>query len=216
MQQLGLVEIGGIVIAVSYIVWLIVFFQLVRPWLMERAGRRLGVEVHESLDALDGGTYTTKEDVPLAKSGAVVLMDFAGLMLGTVGMAAAVFIPAFLIAESGAPYRWEGALTNARVSLTAIEVGPMRNGNSTARVRVVNEGEQDHGQCRIDVGEYTARNGYLHGASSYFDIAANTEQLVDVKLDALKSVLGTHQFSLRLECQNRLRDKRASVIEVVD
>jgi hypothetical protein len=216
MQQFGIVEVGGILVFAAFLVWLFVFFQFLRPRLMDRLGMNLGVAVHESTGVFDEGTYSTTGDAPLAKSAIVAVMDGAMLMLGTVGMAAAIFIPAFLIAESGAPYRWEGALTNTRVRLTTIEIPPMRDGTSAARLRVVNEGDRSQRACRAEVADYTARNGYLNGGSDYFDLAPAEDRIVPIALESLRPVVGRHTFRLALECDNRLKDKIVAAIDIVD
>ena len=95
MDQLGLVEIAGIVVVICLIAWQFVFFEFVRPRIMQRIGRRLTVGVHESLGAWDAGVYDTEDSAPVRKTAAVAIADFAVTIFGTVGVFAVVSIPLF-------------------------------------------------------------------------------------------------------------------------
>jgi len=95
--------VAGVVLLVLFWAWIGVFFARVRPSIMNAVGRRLRVKVEESTSFVDAGTYGVKGDrASLPKTGVVLLADFAVLFLGTVGVAALLFVPAFLVAESGA------------------------------------------------------------------------------------------------------------------
>ncbi len=101
MDQLGLVEIAGIVVVICLIAWQFVFFEFVRPRIMQRIGRRLNVGVHESLGAWDAGVYDTEASAPVRKTAAVAIADFAVTILGTVGVFAVVSIPLFIWPRAG-------------------------------------------------------------------------------------------------------------------
>jgi len=93
----------GVVLLAIYWAWIALFFARVRPWLMARLGSRLGVRVRESLNPLDAGTWgASGRGASLPKSGIVMAADLAILLVGVVGVAALLFIPAFLVADSGA------------------------------------------------------------------------------------------------------------------
>ena len=93
MDQLGLVEIAGIGVVLGLVAWQFVFFQFVRPRIMQRIGRRLDVEVHESLGAWDAGVFDTENAAPIRKTAAVAVADFVVTLAGTVGVFATVSIP---------------------------------------------------------------------------------------------------------------------------
>ena len=110
MDQLGLVEIVGIIVVLCLISWQFVFFQFVRPRIMRRIGRRLSVEVQESESEgpWDAGVYNAEESAPLGRTAAVAIADFLVTVLGTVGVFAAAGIPLFLLADSGLPNAGKG------------------------------------------------------------------------------------------------------------
>ncbi len=102
----------GVVLLAIYWAWVAFFFARVRPWLMARIGSRLGVRVRESMDILDAGTWATSgRGTTLPKSGLVMAADLAILLVGVVGVAALIFVPAFLLGESGALLPLEARLT---------------------------------------------------------------------------------------------------------
>src|SRR5262245_49516919 len=104
MNQLGLVEIAGIVVVLALIAWQVLFFQVVRPRIMSRIGRRLNVDVHESHGAWDTGVYDTQEGAPIRKTIGVTVADLVVILVGVVGVIGAVTVPLFLLAESGLPF----------------------------------------------------------------------------------------------------------------
>ena len=67
MDQLGLVEIAGIGVVLGLVAWQFAFFEFVRPRLMQRIGRRLDVEVRESLGGWDAGVFDTEKAAPIAR-----------------------------------------------------------------------------------------------------------------------------------------------------
>jgi hypothetical protein len=114
MNDIGLVEGVGIVVVLMMIAWQVLFFQVVRPRIMARIGQWLTVGVHESQDAWDAGLFDAEEGAPLRKTFGVAVLDFVVIMVGVVGVIAAVAVPLFLLTESGLPYRWEGRLLGPR------------------------------------------------------------------------------------------------------
>ena len=195
----------GIALLVLYWAWIGVFFARVRPWVMERVGRRLRVKVAESAELLDAGTYDVEgDDRPLGKSAAVVTADFVVLLLGTVGAAALLFVPAFVIAERGLLLPLEAAITGRGATLRVVDAGGMAAGTGKARFVVAAEstGDAALAGCRVGVDGYTARNGYLHGTSATFDLARGAPRTVELELEAMRPLPGEHRFRLELECAN--------------
>jgi hypothetical protein len=214
MNQLGLVEIAGIIVVLALIAWQVVFFQVVRPRIMARIGRWLGADVHESVGAWDAGVFDTQDGAPLRKTVGVWVADLAITLVGVVGVIAAVTIPLFLLVESGLPSRWEGQITGTAVRIGDIVVPPMTDRKTTARVTVRNEARAAMRACRLDVAGYTARNGYLNGASNFFDLGPAASETVDLVLDVLQRKPGTHAFRVNLECAMRLKDSAGATLDV--
>ena len=194
----------GIALFAGYVFWLFAFFQWVRPRAMRALGRRLRTKVTESHDIVDAGTWSTDDEAPIAKTGAVAGIDFVLLMLATVGVAAAVFIPAFLVAESGALLPLDNSLTGRAVALRLHkpDVMPASNPKVNLPIEVDNIGRTDLKACYADLKGYHARNGYMHGKSPYFDLAKGARVAAIVKIEALKAVPGDHRMQVRLDCSN--------------
>lgn len=214
MNQLGLVEIAGIVAVFCLIAWQFVFFQFVRPRMMHRIGRRLGADVHESLSPLDAGLYDTEGSAPLRKTAAVAVADLVVTMAGTVGVFAAASIPLFLLGDSGLPHRWEGQLTGASARIGEMTVPTMDGSGAVATVIVRNESSDPMRACRVAVADYRARDGYLTGASSIFDLAPGATSAIELPLRVTTSVPGTHTFRVSLECDQRLKDRASASIQI--
>jgi hypothetical protein len=70
--------------------------------------------------------------------------------------------------------------------------------------------------CRLDVVGYTARNGYLTGASNGFDLELAARRTVDLTLNVQKRVPGAHAFRVNLECGMRVKDRADATLEVRD
>ena len=70
--------------------------------------------------------------------------------------------------------------------------------------------------CQVRVAEYTARNGYLTGSSALFEIKPRETRPVEMQLSAARPAPGVYEFALSLECENRLKDRVRTRIEVVD
>lgn len=98
--------------------WPFVFFTYARPRAMRAVARRLATNVAESTDFEDAGTWRTDDDAPLAKTGAVLGVDLALVLIGTVGVAALVFVPAFIVGESGVLLPLESSMTGRALTLT--------------------------------------------------------------------------------------------------
>lgn len=207
MNQIGLVEIAGIAVVFSFFVWMILFFQIVRPRVMAWVGERFNVQVRESTGALDAGSYEVVDKAPLAKHGAIALIDLAVLLLGTVGICALISIPAFLIGDSGLPYRLEGILLGQRVSISGAQIPPLRDGKSGGIIVVVNESENPVEDCRVSVADYQASNGYLTGATGYFDLSPRETRTETISLAAVSAARRSYEIRLSLECGNRLKEK---------
>lgn len=178
------------------------FFTHVRPRIMRALGRRLNVRVRESHDVLDAGTWATDDDAPIRKTGAVLAVDFAVLMFGTVGVAALVFVPAFIVAEGGVLLGLEGHMTGRQVSLRVAGPATMQDGKASLAVEAANEGRTALEQCRAQVEGYSARNGYLTGASPWFDLDAGARRSVTLTLDAMRPPAGEHAIRVKVECAN--------------
>lgn len=214
MNQIGLVEIAGIGVVLLFFIWMILFFQIVRPRLMEWVGNKLDVRVRESAQSLDSGTYEVVGTAPLAKHGAIVLIDFIVLLVGTVGFCALISIPAFLIGESGLPYRLEGILLKQGVTIVSSQIPPLQDDASKGIVMVQNESDSSMSACRVSVADYQASNGYLTGATQFFDMTPQELRYEPITLSAINARPGTYEIRLSLECGNRLKEKVRAEITV--
>ncbi len=214
--MIGLVEIAGIFVVIVYIVWLVVFFQMFRARLMNYFARQMNVRVKESLDALDAGTYNTVGDASLTKSAAVQILDLVVLLIGTVGVCALISIPAFLFGESGAPYRWESILLGTQASIVNLQIEPMRDGEANVAATVANQGNVTASQCQVRTSDYSARNGYMNGSSAFFDLARGETRVIEFTLDAVNPPRGEYTVNFALECRNRLKDKIAARVQVLE
>jgi hypothetical protein len=195
----------GLVLLAIYWAWIAVFFARVRPWIMKRVGGRLGVKVEESTDVLDAGTYGVKgRDPSIPKTGAVLLADIVVLLAGVVGVAALIFVPAFIVAESGALLPVEASLTGRGAALRVFDDVAMSASETRAMLAldVRNMGREPLRGCIGGVDGYSARNGYLHGATDRFDLAVGERRPVMLALDAARPPRGEHRFRLKLECGN--------------
>jgi hypothetical protein len=186
---------------------------------MRTVAGRLRTNVVESTDVLDAGTWSTDDEAPLAKTGAVFGADFVLLLLGTVGVAALVFIPAFIVAESGVLLPLESRMTGRGVTLRlqAPNAMPADNPKVSLAIEVDNGGRADLRACRALVDGYSARNGYLHGASPWFDLAAGRARRrrreARGHATAARRARGAHQGRVRQRAPGG-RDRQASVAEV--
>jgi hypothetical protein len=194
----------GIALFAGYALWLFAFFTYVRPRAMRAVARRLRTKVVESADPLDAGTWSTDDDAPLAKTGAVLGADFVLSLLGTVGVAALFFIPAFLIGESGVLLPLESRMTGRAVMLRLHPPNamPADDPKATLSVEIDNSGSANLRACRALVDGYSARNGYLHGASPWFDLAAGARVAAVVRLEAMRPPRGEHDVRIKVECDN--------------
>lgn len=204
----------GIALLAIYWAWIALFFHRVRPWLSARIGSALGVRVRESKDVLDAGTWDASgKGATLPKSGLVMAADFAILLVGTVGVAALIFVPAFLVGESGALLPIEARLTGRGATLRAFDAGEMASTERRARIAldVHNTGRDALRDCYGLVDGYRASNGYLHGRTERFDLGAGERKALWIELEAMRPPPGTHAFRLKLECAN----ERLAVAEAV-
>lgn len=194
----------GIALFAGYAIWLWAFFTYVRPRAMRALGRRLRTNVVESLDVEDAGTWSTDDEAPLAKTGAVFAVDLALLLIGTVGVATIVFVPAFIVAESGVLLPLEGRMTGRTVMLRIQPPNAMAAdvGKAALSIEVDNTGRADLRACRATVDGYSARNGYLHGASPGFDLPAGARVAAIVRLEAMRPPQGDHEIRIKVECGN--------------
>lgn len=195
----------GLGLLVAYWIWLWAFFAKVRPRIMDAVGRRLDVKVAESLEFLDAGTYDVEdEDAPVRKRGAVWLADLVVIAIGTVGVAAAVFVPAFLVAESGALLPLEARLTGrgATLSVRAEATWPASARGVALRVEARNTGREPLARCQVRTADYRASDGYLHGNSASFDLPAGATRAVDLKLEATRPLAARTLVRLRLDCSD--------------
>ena len=194
----------GMALFAGYALWLFAFFQYVRPRAMRAVARRLRTKVAESTGVEDAGTWSTDDGAPLAKTGAVIGLDFLLLLLGTVGVAALVFVPAFLVAESGVLLPLEGRMTGRAVTLHLHPPNVMAADNPKANlgIEVDNTGRVDLRACRARVDGYSARNGYLTGQSPSFDVAIGARVAAVVTLEAMRPPRGEHELRIKVECDN--------------
>jgi hypothetical protein len=215
MHDFGPLTVAGLALVVGYWVWLWAFFARVRPKIMARLGRRLQVRVGESTGVLDGGTYEIQDaQAPLRKHGIVVLADFLLLVAGTVGVAALVFVPAFLVAESGVLLPLEGALTGRRAALGAPAAVAMQGLHADVPIVVRNTGHLALSQCALATSGYSARSGYVHGRSASFDVGPGEARKLVLALSAAKPVSGTHPIRVALECDARRIAASSVAVEV--
>lgn len=215
MGALGPLQWLGIGLLLAYAGWLACFFGHVRPWLMGRVGRRLGLDVEEQLHGDEAGLYGPTGGQPsLGSQASVWLADMAVLLAGTVGVAALLFVPAFLVAESGALLPLEGRLTGRQLAIELPSAVSMRatQGSATLRVRVRNQGPTPEAACQLGVADYEARNGYLAGSSAFFELPTGASLEIELPLKAPRPPVGTHAFRVELECgQQRRLVRRASL-----
>ncbi|MEO8485393.1 MAG: hypothetical protein ABI585_03555 [Betaproteobacteria bacterium] len=204
----------GIVLLVVYWAWIGYFFARVRPGIMNALGRRLRVKVEESTSLLDAGTYgVTGENAALGKSGAVSVVDLVVLLLGTAGVAALLFVPAFIVADSGALLPIEARLTGRGAVLRVFDAVTMSSSDARAKVDldVQNTGRETLQRCVAGVDGYSARSGYLHGSSDRFDLATAERRPVSLVVEATRPPAGTHRVRFKLECAN----ERFAVVDAV-
>jgi hypothetical protein len=173
------------------------------------------VQVAEELDGEGVGTYGTSGAVATVGNQSLVwLADLVVVLAGTLGMAALVFVPTFLVAESGALLPLEGRLTGHRLTLE-LAAGPhMRASQATASLNVTvrNDGSAPESQCLVSVADYQARNGYLTGRSAFFNLSPGAQRSIDLPLRASRPPLGNHVFRVKLECgQERLMVQRSTL-----
>lgn len=195
----------GVVLLAIYWAWIALFFARVRPWLMARLGSRLDVRVRESLNPLDAGTWgASGRGASLPKSGIVMAADLAILLVGVVGVAALLFIPAFLVADSGALLPLKARLTGRGAELRVSGTAEMTSAHPVAPlpVEVANSGVEPLRDCYAMVDGYSAQNGYLHGRSARFDLAVGGRIRVPLALEAMRPSAGSYDFRLKLECAN--------------
>lgn len=195
----------GVALLVAYWAWLYLFFARVRPWLMRRLAQRLAVDVAESHEILDAGTYNiTGRRAPARKHAAVWLADAALTGAGTVGMAALLFVPAFLVAESGALLPLEAQLTGRGATLEVPRDVEWKLGAHAASASAIaaNTGAVALAPCEVRTAEYNARHGYINGKSRSFDLAPGASQRVELPLSAIRPPSAGLSIPLRLDCAN--------------
>lgn len=205
MDQVGPMEILGILTLVVYAAWLYTFFSTVRQRLLAAVGRRLMVDVKESSGLLDSGLYTTVGPASLRQSVIITLSDMVVTLLGTVGMAALWFIPIFLAVEYGLIDPLQSLLTGRRVTLELPPTITMRASQPTQTVALVvrNDGGSAERQCGVSLADYTARDGYLSARTPLFDLAAHGERALPLPLEGIRPPVGRHTVRVRVECTNR-------------
>ncbi len=195
----------GVALLAIYWAWIAFFFARVRPWLSARLGSRLGVRVRESTSPLDAGTWDASgRGATLPKTGVVLVADLAILLVGTVGVAALLFVPAFVVAESGALLPIEARLTGRGAELRVFDAAEMSASEGVSRLPldVWNTGREPLRDCAGQVDGYSARNGYLHGRTERFDLAVGERRPVWIAMEATRPPAGEHRFRFELECAN--------------
>jgi len=193
----------GLALLVMYWAWLWAFFARIRPRFMDALGRRLGVKVAESTGFIDAGTYNVEtEDVPIRKHGAVWGADAVITVLGTVGVAAALFVPAFLVAESGALLPIEAKLTGrgARLDVPAEAAWPRDARSIVVRIDVRNTGREPLERCQVRTADYRASDGYLRGTTAYVDLPTSAARSLALPLEASRPLASRTPVRLRLDC----------------
>ena len=193
----------GVGLLVLFWAWIGLFFARVRPCIMAALGRRLGVRVAESTDLVDAGTYdVTGPKRPLGATLAVIGADLLVLLVGTVGVAALIFVPVFVAAERGWLLPLDARLTGRSATLKIIGFSGMPQDVGKARFTLAAEstGDAPLMNCIVATDGYTSRNGYLRGVSAPFDLVTGSPRTVEVDLDATRPPLGDLRFMLELEC----------------
>lgn len=193
----------GLALLIAYWAWLWAFFAKVRPRIMKALGRRLDVKVAESVEFLDAGTYNVEtEGAPIRKHGAVWGVDLLVTVVGTVGVAAAIFVPAFLVAESGALLPLEATLTGRGATIAAPPESrwPAGSTRTTLDAAITNSGRSDLARCRLRTADYQARDGYLTGTSPFVDLPAGATRTLTLPLAAQRPLAGPTAVRIKLEC----------------
>lgn len=195
----------GLALLVAYWAWLYLFFARVRPSLMKRFSQRLAVEVAESHEILDAGVYNIKDRrAPVGKHATVWAIDALVTVTGTAGAAALLFVPAFLVAESGALLPLEAKLTGRGAAIDTVDETAWQRGAraATASATVSNRGSVALTACELRTAEYNARNGYLNGRSKSFDLAPGAAHRIELPLAAVHPPTADLVVPLRLDCAN--------------
>jgi hypothetical protein len=192
----------GVLLLVLFWGWIGLFFARVRPAIMARVGRGLDVRVAESADIVAGGTYDVAgPSRPLGKSLAVMAADFVVLLLGTVGVAALIFVPTFIAAERGWFLPIEGKLTGRSATLRIIGFAKSPVATKAKFTLVAeNTGEVPLVDCLVVVDTYTARTGYMQGVSVPFDLMRGSPRTLDLEVESLRPPTGEGRFRLEMEC----------------
>lgn len=193
----------GLALLIAYWIWLWAFFAKVRPRIMKALGRRLDVEVAESLEFLDAGTYKVEtKDAPIRKHGTVWGVDLAVTAAGTVGVAALVFVPAFLVADSGMLLPLEAKLTGRGATIAAPPASrwPAGKTRTTLDVAITNSGRSDLARCRLRTADYKARDGYLTGTSPFVDLPVGATRTLKLPLAAQRPLAAPTTVRIKLEC----------------
>jgi hypothetical protein len=209
--------LAGLALLAAYWAWIFVFFACVRPRIMRALARSLGVKVEESTSVLDAGIYGVKGDrPPLRALGAVHAVDLAVLLAGTVGVAALVFVPAFIVADRGMLLSLETIFTGRGAVLRVFDDVDMTSNDSRATLwlDVQNTGHDPLRDCVGGVDGYSARNGYLHGNTERFDLAAGERRPIRLDLEATRPHPGMDSFRLKLECMNERLAVADAVLKV--
>ena len=178
----------GVALLALYWAWIGLFFARVRPWIMGRVGRGLGVKVAESTDVVDAGTYEAKgRRATLGRSLAVIAADFA------------VLLPL------------EPRLTGRGGTLSIIDFTGLdpASGKGRFTLAAVNAGEEPLVDCFVTVDGATARNGYVTGTSAMFELLQGAGRTVELDVGVTRPPPGEHRFRLELEC----RGERYAVAE---
>jgi hypothetical protein len=79
---------------------------------------------------------------------------------------------------------------------------PADNPQVNLAIQVDNAASAGLRACRALVDGYSARNGYLHGTSPWFDLAAGASVAAIVKLQATRPPAGEHEVRIKVECAN--------------
>ena len=79
-----------------------------------------------------------------------------------------------------------------------------------------NAGKQPAETCRLSVADYKASNGYLTGASDFFNLKPGEVRVEAMSFSAFDPLPGTYHFRLSLDCENRLKDRVWTSVEVLE
>jgi hypothetical protein len=206
MDQIGPVEIIGAILFLGYIAWLVGFFSIIRPRLMQAIGRRLGVRVAESTNLEDSGSFIAVGKKATGTTKLLIsTLDMGILLLATIGVCGVAGTSVFFLDERGVLADLHANLTGYRIVLDIPAQLSMSRSEQQLRLNlsVRNIGEHPVTGCVVGTADYSARNGYVSGRTTSFDLAVGAQQAMQLELSARNPTVGTFPLRIEIECQGR-------------